>query len=64
MAEFEHEAARTGRMVSEMVEIALRLLVHSQRKQETIPALPRFSSGGMLVDITDRDDLYHAMEGR
>jgi len=53
MAEFEHEAARTGRMVSEMVEIALRLLVHSQRKQETIPALPKFGGGGMLADVAD-----------
>src|SRR5262245_57091792 len=29
-----------------------------------IPALPKFRSGGALVDVADRDALYHAMEGR
>jgi hypothetical protein len=26
--------------------------------------LPTFHGGGTLVDIADRDALYHAMEGR
>jgi Ribbon-helix-helix protein, copG family len=64
MAELKQEAARQGRTMSEMVETALRLLLRSQRKRGTIPALPKFSSGGMLVDIADRDALYQAMEGR
>ena len=64
MAELRREAARQGRTMSELVETALRLLLHAQRKQGGVPALPTFHSGGALVDIADRDALYHAMEGR
>ena len=64
MIELKREAARQGRTMSEMVETALRLLLRSQRKRNTIPPLPRFRSGGTLVDIADRDALYQAMEGR
>lgn len=64
MAELKREAARQGRTMSEMVETALRLLLRSRRKPETLPPLPSFHSGGVLVDIADRDALYQAMEGR
>ncbi len=64
MADLEHEAARQGRTMSEMVETALRLLLRSQRRRGTLPALPVFCSGGALVDVADRDALYQAMEGR
>jgi len=64
MAELEREAARQGRIMSELVETALRLLLRFQRKREKIVALPSFRSGGALVDIADRDALYQAMEGR
>jgi hypothetical protein len=64
MAELKREAARQGRTMSDLVESALRLLLRSQRKQEKIVALPSFHSGGILVDIADRDALYQAMEGR
>jgi len=62
MAELKREAARQGRTMSEMVETALRLLLRSQRKRAAVPTLPTFRSGGALVDIADRDALYHAME--
>ena len=64
MAEFKREAARQNRTMSEMVETALRLLLRSQRKRGAVPVLPTFHSGGALVDVADRDALYHAMEGR
>ncbi|TMJ95477.1 MAG: ribbon-helix-helix protein, CopG family [Alphaproteobacteria bacterium] len=64
MAELKREAARQGRTMSELVETALRLLLASQRKRGRLPALPKFRSGGALVDVADRDALYHAMEGR
>ena len=64
MAELKREAARQGRTMSELVETALRLLLRSQRKRGAVPALPKFHSGGALVDIADRDALYQAMEGR
>lgn len=51
--------------MSELVETALRLLMHhSKRKRRGLPPLPKFHGGGALVDITDRDALYQAMEGR
>ena len=64
MAELKREAARQNRTMSELVETALRLLLASQRKRGRIPALPKFRSGGILVDVADHDALYHAMEGR
>jgi hypothetical protein len=64
MAELEREAARQGRSVSELVESALRLLLHSHRKQDKLAPLPTFRGGGALIDIADRDTLRQAMEGR
>jgi plasmid stability protein len=64
MAELKREAARQGRTMSELVEMALRLLLRSERKCQPLPALPEFHSGGALVDVADRDALYEAMEGR
>src|ERR1700686_2628245 len=64
MAELKREAARQGRTMSELVETALRLLLRPQRKQKALPPLPTFNSGGMPVDIADRDALYDAMEDR
>jgi len=63
MAELRREAARQGRTISEVVETALRLLLHSRRERGKLPPLPVFHNGGTLVDIADRDALYHAMEG-
>jgi hypothetical protein len=62
MAQLKREAARQKRTMSDLVETALRLLFRSQRKREDLPALPTFRSGGMLVDVADRDALYRAME--
>ena len=64
MSDLKREAARSGRTMSEIVETALRLLLRSQHKHGKIPPLPKFRSGGTLVDIADREALYNAMEGR
>lgn len=64
MAQLKREAARQGRTMSDLVETALRTLFRSQKKREHLPPLPTFESGGALVEIADRDALYHAMEGR
>ncbi len=64
MAQLKHEAARQGRTMSELVETALRMLFRSSRKRAELPPLPKFRSGGTLVDVADRDALYQAMEGR
>jgi plasmid stability protein len=58
------EAARTGRTMSELVETALRRLLQARREPIELDPLPTFDSGGALVDVSDRDALYSAMEGR
>ncbi len=50
--------------MSELVETALRLLFRAQKARGDLPPLPTFESGGHLVDVSGRDALYHAMEGR
>ncbi|MGD9347676.1 MAG: hypothetical protein PVH84_17545 [Candidatus Aminicenantes bacterium] len=50
--------------MSELVESSLRLLFQAEKTQRKRPLLPKFKSGGPLVDIADRDALYQAMEGR
>ena len=64
MARLRREAARRGCTMSELVETALRLLLQTRGEPADLPPLPSFRSGGHLVDIADRDALYHAMEGR
>jgi hypothetical protein len=64
MAELKREAARQGRTMSELVEVALRMFFRPRQKSEELPALPTFRSGGAMIDVADRDALYQAMEGR
>lgn len=64
MAQLKREAARQGRTMSELVETALRNLFRAQKKSTELSPLPVFHSGGISVDIADRDALYQAMEGR
>jgi hypothetical protein len=64
MSRLRREAARRGCTMSELVETALRLLLQARPDRTSLPPLPTFRSGGHLVDIADRDALYHAMEGR
>ena len=63
MADLKLEAARQGRSTSEIVEIALRLLLCSRPKRGALPELPTFHGGRELVDIADRHALYRVMEG-
>jgi hypothetical protein len=64
MARLRRESARTGRTMSELVEIALRRLLQTKHDPVALQPLPSFKSGGALVDIADREALYRAMEGR
>jgi len=64
MARLKREAARRGCTMSELVESALRLFLQPARTRTDLPPLPAFRSGGHLVDLADRDRLYHALEGR
>ncbi len=66
MTRLRREANRQGRTMSELVEMALRLLFQSAgpKSKTKLPPLPRMHSGGHLVDIADRNALYQAMEGK
>ena len=64
MARLKREAVRQGRTMSELVETALRQLFRAPKSRRRLPRLPTFKGGGHLVDIADRDALYHALEGR
>ncbi|HZN44997.1 MAG TPA: hypothetical protein VFB56_06690 [Nitrospiraceae bacterium] len=63
MARLKREAVQQRRTMSELVEMALRLLFQTQKSRRSLPPLPSFKSGKHLVDIADRDALYRAMEG-
>lgn len=58
------EAARSGRTMSQLVEMALRQLLQTRRGAPSMTPLPVFQSGGALVNVADREALYRAMEGR
>jgi len=64
MRRLKREAVRQGKTMSELVESALRSLLQSRKKRPQLPSLPSFKSGGALVDIADREELYRAMEDR
>jgi len=64
MKQLKAEAARSGRTMSELVETALRRLLHTRPREPGLTPLPSFDSGGALVDVADREALYRAMEGR
>lgn len=58
----KQEAARTGVTMGYLIEAALRKHLQAREKEIELPPLPSFSSGGELVDISNRDALYDVME--
>ena len=64
MKQLKKEAARQGRTMSELVECALRMLLAKQESAQTLPPLPKFSSGGARVNVANREALYDVMERR
>ncbi len=58
----EREAARRNQTMSELVEAALRALLHEVQPVRDIPPLPEFSSGGARVNVANREALYEVME--
>lgn len=63
-ARLKQAAARRGKTMSELVEAAIRGFLRQRRNEKALPPLPSFDSGGALVDVADRDELYRRMEGR
>lgn len=64
MKRLREEAARQGKTISELVEAALRRILEAPSVTRKLPALPSFDGGGCLVDVSNRDALYQAMEAR
>lgn len=60
----KEEAARRNTTVSRIVEAALRRFLDDVAAPVALPGLPSFRGGRQLVDLSDRDQLYQAMEGR
>lgn len=63
MREVKREAARRQQTMSEMVEAALRRILEPEQPGTTLPPLPEFSSGGLRVNVANRDAMYDAMGG-
>jgi len=65
MQRLREEAARQGRPMGELVEAGLRrILAGGSQSSGDPPELPVMESGGMRVDVADRNRLYELMEGR
>lgn len=64
MQRLREEAARRGTTMSALVEAGLRRVLAPEvaAERDDPPPLPTWNSGGFLVDISDRDALYRAME--
>ena len=64
MQRLREEAARRGTTMSALVEAGLRRVLAASKagEQPEPPPLPTWNSGGHLIDIANRDELYRAME--
>lgn len=63
MKRVKQEAAKHGLTISGLVEAALRrFLEEEKRPKQPLPPLPVFDMGEPLVDISNREALYEAME--
>ncbi len=66
MQRLREEAVRRGTTMSTLVEAGLRRVLAASEvvdAPETLPPLPSWNGGEELVDISDREALYRAMEG-
>jgi hypothetical protein len=57
-------SARMGRSMSELVETALRQLLQRRSVIPELTLLPKFKSGGALLDVADRSVFDRAMDER
>ncbi|HQR30859.1 MAG TPA: hypothetical protein PLL32_10650 [Anaeromyxobacteraceae bacterium] len=63
MRKLKARAAQEGRTMSELVETALRRMLDEQPAERDLPPLP-IMRARELVDLSDREALYRAMEER
>ncbi len=66
MQRLREEAARRGTTMSALVEAGLRLILVERSptdgERDNLPPLPSWQSGGALVNISNRAELYRTME--
>ena len=66
MQRLREEAPRRGTTMSALVEAGIRRILDEDPSAastgDSLPPLPTRRSGGMLVDVSNRDELYRAME--
>jgi hypothetical protein len=63
MRELEQRAAQQGQTVSELMEVAIRSLLHPRQSATMdMPPLPELQSGGARVDVANREALYDVLE--
>lgn len=66
MQALREEAARRGTTMSALVEAGLRRILFVDPSTETpcdpLPPLPTWRGGEMLVDVSNRDELYRVMD--
>ena len=66
MQRLREEAPRRGTTMSALVEAGIRRILDDDPSEGStvgsLPPLPTWHSGGMLVDVANRDELYRAME--
>jgi hypothetical protein len=64
-ARLKSAAARQGKTMSDLVDLAIRNFLRDKPASKTkLAPLPTWKSGGMLVDVADRDALYRVLDGR
>jgi hypothetical protein len=63
MRRLKEEAARRGETMSSLVEAAICRLLDAPKAKERppLPPLPSWDLGEMLVDVSDREALYEAL---
>ena len=66
MQRLREEAARRGTTMSALVEAGLRRVLEDvpapNGEENDLPPLPSWRCGGALVDVSNREELYRAME--
>ena len=66
MRRLREEAARRGTTMSALVEAGIRRILEdgppSPADTQSLPPLPKWRSGGMLVDLSNRSERYRVLE--
>ena len=66
MRRLREEAARRGTTMTALVEAGIMRVLEPAApyvtERDALPELPRWNSGGALVDVANRAELYAAMD--